>query len=118
MKRDYDRLYLGSITVRMPESMLRKLDEKCGAGLKYRDRSEVIRSLVSLGMQIESLMEIRKDPKKKTEFERRFAHLLKEKDIEKSLEAMNEDERNGIKFFITHLENQKVQTLIEKIKQS
>ncbi len=118
MKRDYDRLYLGSITVRMPESMLKKLDKKCGVGLKYRDRSEVIRSLVSLGMQVESLLEIQNDPKKKTEFERRFALLLKEKDIEKSLEAMDENQRNTIKFFLEQLNDNATQLLIDEIKET
>jgi len=118
MKRDYDRLYLGSITVRMPESMLKKLDEKCGAGLKYRDRSEAIRSLVSLGMQVESLLEIQSDPKKKKEFEEKITFLFQENNLEKTMETMTEKELSTIIFIATNLQDKKIQQLVFDVKKS
>lgn len=118
MKRDYDTLNLGSITVRFPIELLKEIDTKCGPKLKYRDHSDAIRSLVVLALRVESLLDIQKDPKKKKEFEEKFASLLKEKDVQKSLEAMNPDQLRGISFFLEDLKNKKVQLLIDDLKTS
>ena len=118
MKRDYNKLHLGSITVRMPESMLEKLDDMCGAGQKYRDRSEVIRSLITLGMQIESLLEIHSDPKKKKEFEEKLIFLFQENNLEKTMETMTEKELSTIIFIATNLQDKKIQQLVFDVKKS
>lgn len=118
MKRDYNRLHFGSITVRFPMALLEELDTKYGAGLKYRDRSDVIRSLIVLALRVESLLEIQRDPKKKQEFEEKFTSLLKEKDIEKSLETMDDNQLRGVAFFIENLKNKKVQLLLDDIRKS
>ncbi len=116
MNHDYDKLNLGSMTIRLSVEMLKELDCKYGPGLKYRDRSDAVRGLVSLGLRVESLLEIQADPKKKQEFEEKFAALLKEKDVQKSLETMNPDQLRGISFFLEDLKNKKVQLLLEEIK--
>ena len=112
MKRDYNRLNLGSITVRLPTSMIIELDSKCA----YGERSDLIRDLITLALRVESLMKIQKDPLKKQEFEEKFASLLQEKDIEKSLETMNPDQLRGISFFLENLKNKKVQILLDELK--
>ena len=118
MKKDYDSLHLASITVRLPISMLQELDSKSGSKQKYRDRSAALRSLVTLGLRVESLLEIQNDPEKKQEFEEKFASLLKEKNVEQSLEAMDETQLNSIIFIANNLKEKKVQLLLDSIKSS
>ena len=114
MKRDYNRLNLGSITVRLPTAMIEELDSKSD----YGERSDLIRDLITLALRVESLMKIQKDPTKRQEFEEKFASLLKEKDIEKSLETMDPDQLRGISFFLENLKNKKVQMLLDELKTS
>ena len=112
MKKDYDSLNLGSITIRLATGMIKELDLKYGPGLKYQSRSEVVRSLVTLGLHIESLMEIQKDPKRKQEFDEKLSALYHEKNVEKTLETMNEDQLNSIIFYAQNIKDKKVQLLI------
>jgi len=116
--KDFDKLDLGSITVRFPVQWLKEIDTKCGPGKKYRDHSDAIRSYVLLARRVESLLEIQADPKKKQEFEEKFALLLKEKNIERHLETMDVDQLRGISFYINNLQEKKVQLLIDDIKTS
>jgi len=108
--------FLASITVRISYNMLKDLKTKYGKGKKYRDRSDAIRSVIGLGLKVDSMLQIMSDPKKKKEFEEKFAFLLKEKDIRKSLEPMEADQLSAISFFIEELKNKKVQLLIDEVK--
>ena len=117
MERDIDDLQLVSVTLRASMSLLKELNSKYGPGRKYRDRSEAIRSLLQLGLRVEALMEIQGDSKKKKEFEAKFISLLKEKNIRKSLEPMDQEQLNAIGFYIEFLKEKKVQQLLDDIKQ-
>ena len=117
MKRDFDTLNDASLTFRLPHSLAVEIRLKA-QGPKYRDLSDATRSLVMLGLRVESLLDIQSDPEKKKEFEEKFASLLKEKDIEKSLETMDDDQLRGVSFFIENLKNKKVQMLIDELKTS
>ncbi len=94
--------------------MVVELDESC----EYGERSYRIRELITLAFKVESLLAIQKDPKKKQEFEGKFASLLREENTEQALEAMDEDQRQKISFFIENLNKKKVQLLIDEIKKS
>ena len=118
MKRDYNKLHLGSITVRMPQSMLEEIDSQVGVGLPFHDRSEAIREYVSIGFQISAMIELAKDPSKKDEFEKKLAHLLNEKSYEKTLEGMSEKDLNAIIYIAANLKDKKVKQLVLDIKKS
>lgn len=110
--------FLGSITVRMPISMIRKLNSVSGKGGRYRDRSEAIRSLISLGGQVDDMLEIFNDPEKKLEFETKMASLFHDKSLEKTMETMTEKELNAIIFIASNLKDKKLQQLVLDIKKS
>lgn len=118
MRKDYTKLHLGSITVRLPISLIQDLDLKSGAGQKFRDRSDAVRTFLALGMRVQSIMDIQNNPEKSKEFQEKFASLLQENNIEKSLETMDESQLNGISFYIQNLKDKKVQQLLDDIKLS
>lgn len=108
--------FLGSITTRISWKMLQELKTKYGRGRKYRDRSDAIRSIIALGLRTDSMMQIMNDPEKKKEFREKFSSLLKEKDIEKQLETMNEEQLNYVVFLATNLKEKKVEQLLLELK--
>lgn len=108
--------FLSSITVRISYEMLSDLKTRFGKGRRYRDRSDAIRSLINLGLKVDSMLQVMNDPKKKEEFEKKFAFLLKEKNTEKQLETMNEEELNHLSYLITRIKEKKVQLLLDEIR--
>ena len=110
--------YFGSITVRMPISMIRKLASISGKGEKYRDRSEAIRSLIALGGQVSDMLEIFNDPEKKLEFEAKMASLFHEESLERTMETMTEKELNAIMYIASSLKDKKIEQLVLDIKKS
>lgn len=91
--------YCDSITFRCPISILEKLDSTVGKGKKYKNRSEAILAKLQLSSKIESMMDLFQDPKKKKEFQSKFQELLSKKDVEQTLEKMDEKELKAIIFF-------------------
>lgn len=113
-----DNNYLGSVTVRLPISMLQRLDNISGRGKKYRDRSDAIRSLVLQGSQLNDMLEIYNNPAKKQEFEEKLANLLQDKSYEKTLETMTERDLGAIILICQNLQDKKLQQLVLDIKKS
>ncbi len=116
MKRDYDTLNLGTFTVRMPIHLMQELENKSGLGLKYRNRSEALRSILQLGLRVDSLLEIHNDPKKKKEFEKKLAAMFQEKNVEKTLETMTDKELSAIIYIAQHLQDKKLDQLVLAVK--
>jgi len=118
MKKDYATLNLGTFTVRMPIKLMEELDAKSGAGMKYLNRSEALRSLVQLGLRVESMLEIYNDPEKKKEFEEKLANLFQDKNFEKTFETMSERDLNAVMFIAGNLKDKKIQQLVLDVKKS
>ncbi len=118
MKKDYESHHLGTISVRMSFSMIESLDLESGKGKKFRDRSDALRSYISLGQQVQDMLNIYSDPEKKKEFEAKFANLLLEKDVDKTLETMEPDQLSVVIFMAKSLKDKKVQLLLDQIKSS
>jgi len=113
-----DNNYLGSITVRLPISMVQKLDNISGKKKKYRDRSDAIRSLILQGSQLNDMLEIYNDPAKKKQFEEKLAALFRDKNFEQTMETMSDKDLNAIMFIAANIKEKKIQQVVLDIKKS
>lgn len=93
--------YSQTVSVKMPIHLLKKIDEK------NKKRSESIIEYLKLGIEIESLIEISKDPEKKLQFETDLENLLKQDSIEHTLETLDDKTLNGILFYANALKERR-----------
>lgn len=113
-----DDYYLGSVTFRVPISLLKELAAKSGRGKPFRDKSDAIREMTKLGLKVFDLQQAYKDPAKREELQSKINSLMDFKDMEKEMETWDENQLNAILFIASNLKEKKVQLVLDDIKQS
>ena len=104
--------YKTGITVKFTVDLLKRIDDLWGKGKNFKDRSDAIRSLMQLGLQVQDLMKLQKDPAKAKELEKKFKILLKQDSYEKELDAWDEGELSALILYATKLKDKKFQQSI------
>lgn len=79
----------------MPSGVLDEIEESITKG-KYRSRTDAIINLTKKGLELEALIEINKDPKKKKQFEQNLKELLTQDSIEHVLETVSDETLDAI----------------------
>lgn len=92
-----------SITLRCPTDLLDELDKDVDEG-KYEDRSKAIIKLVKKGREFDALVEISKDPEKKSEFIAKMDEMLQMKDVQQFMETITD--QSMLKAIVFYANNQ------------
>lgn len=87
-----------SISIRFDYDLANSIETDIKNG-KFEDRTEGIEHYVRRGMQLDSITEIYKDPKKRKEFEDKFGQLVSEKNVESVMETADVEQLKTIIFF-------------------
>lgn len=95
--------YSETVSVKVPVSMLQKIDEK------PKKRSEVMIELLKMGLQVESLIETSKNPENKLKFETDLQNLLKCESIQNTLETLDDKTLDSILFYAQTLKERRFQ---------
>jgi Arc/MetJ-type ribon-helix-helix transcriptional regulator len=104
-----------SITIRIPFSMIEELTADVKEK-RFRDKSEAVRNYINLGKKVDAILRMQNDPKKKKEFDAKYKSLLKENNVQKSMETWDVDQLDNIIFYAMNLKNKKVQQLVMSFK--
>jgi len=110
--------FYASVTVRVSFDFVKFLAENSGKGKKFRDKSAGLRHYVELGQRVESLIEIRKDPKKQKEFDEKLAHIMNTENLGNIIDTMDETELDAILVLASSAKKKKIQQVIDLVKKS
>ena len=94
--------YNSTVSVRMPVSILSKLDSevKCK---KFHNRSEAIITRIQSSYELDNLMEIAKNPQLQKEMDEKIKQMTSNSSVEQTLETMTISQRNAIIFYANNL---------------
>lgn len=110
--------YLGTISVRLPVSLIEAVDKRAGVDFpnKQNMRSEEMRELLQLGLQVKTVMQLRKDPKQKKMFEKNVQDLMNQESVQHTLETMDDATVDAVIFYAKALKDKRFQQSIIELR--
>ena len=107
---------IANINVRVPLSLVEDAIASVVVDKLFDSEAEYYRTAIQLGSKVIALDRIKKDPKKRKEFEEKLSQILTMTDIEQTMATCSDDQLRNIEFLAKNIREKKVNQMILDIQ--